>query len=166
MVYILSDGEATDGGTGATDAQTAGVSWRETAAFVDAGAVLGYGSESGGSMRSFDGTGTGDFIADPDTGAPAVSVPDTAALTVVAKGLGLEYIQRDGTDDEPTSAFTDLDIAITTAQEDGRERFGTQHYLTWPLGVAASLLLIWELVHLAAAERGLRRLTRPVEDRR
>lgn len=117
-------------------------------------------------MRAFDGTETGDYIPDPATGSPAVSVPDTAALTVVAKGLGLSYLQRDGTDDAPTNEFTDVDVDVTTALADGREQKGVQRYVTWPLGLLASLLLTWELVHLATTDHSLRRLTRSAEDRR
>ena len=166
VVYILSDGEATDEGEGAADARSAGATWQGAGELVDAGAVLGYGTEAGGPMRAFDGTSSGDYIPDPATGSPGVSVPDTTALTAVATDLGLEYVQRDGTDDAPTSEFTDMDAAVTTALADGRERRGVHRYLTWPLGIVASLLLTWELVHLAATERGLRRLTRPVEDGR
>ncbi|MCL3777794.1 MULTISPECIES: VWA domain-containing protein [unclassified Actinomyces] len=166
-LYVLSDGEATDEGAGVDVVEAAQASWRELGALVDAGAVLGYGTEAGGPMRAFDGSGTdGGYIEDPATGQPGVSVPDTAALAAVAEGLGVPYLQRDGTDDGSTSEFTDIDVAVTTALTDGRERHGVQRYLTWPLGLIASVLLTWELVHLAATERGLRRLTRPTEGAR
>ena len=42
---------------------------------------------------------------------------------------------------------------------DGREKKNRVRYLTWPLGIAASALAIWELVALIRAERALRRLT-------
>ena len=42
---------------------------------------------------------------------------------------------------------------------DGREKKNRIRYLTWPLGVAASALAIWELMALIRAERALRRLT-------
>ncbi|QPL05207.1 MULTISPECIES: vWA domain-containing protein [Actinomyces] len=163
VLYILSDGESTEEGAGATGADAARRAWQRLGGQVDVGAVLGYGTEAGGPMRAFDGVTSGDYIKDPTTGEPGVSVPDTAALTMVAESLGVPYLQRDGTDDDPTSSFTDLDVAVTTALTDGRERLGVQRYLTWPLGLLASGLLIWELVHLAITDRGLRRLTRSAE---
>lgn len=158
LVYILSDGEATDDGRGAG---AAGATWAEAGELTDGGAVLGYGTASGGMMRSFDGSstpGSGKYILDPDTGKPAVSVPDTRALASVAEALGVPYFQRTGgSDDVPTGDFTrqDVDAVLT----DGREKKNRVRYLTWPLGIAASALAIWELVALIRAERALRRLT-------
>lgn len=161
LVYILSDGEATDDGRGAGAAGTAGATWAKAGELTDGGAVLGYGTASGGMMRSFDGSstpGSGKYILDPDTGKPAVSVPDTRALASVAEALGVPYFQRTGgSDDVPTGDFTRQDVnAVLT---DGREKKNRIRYLTWPLGVAASALAIWELVALIRAERALRRLT-------
>lgn len=161
LVYILSDGEATDDGRGASAAGTAGATWAKAGELTDGGAVLGYGTASGGMMRSFDGSstpGSGKYILDPDTGKPAVSVPDTRALASVAEALGVPYFQRTGgSDDVPTGDFTRQDVnAVLT---DGREKKNHVRYLTWPLGIAASALAIWELVALIRAERALRRLT-------
>ena len=161
LVYILSDGEATDDGRGAGAAGTAGATWAEAGELTDGGAVLGYGTASGGMMRSFDGSstpGSGKYILDPDTGKPAVSVPDTRALASVAEALGVPYFQRTGgSDDVPTGDFTRQDVnAVLT---DGREKKNHIRYFTWPLGIAASVLAIWELVALIRAERALRRLT-------
>ena len=161
LVYILSDGEATDDGRGAGAAGTAGATWAKAGELTDGGAVLGYGTASGGMMRSFDGSstpGSGKYILDPDTGKPAVSVPDTRALASVAEALGVPYFQRTGgSDDVPTGDFTRQDVnAVLT---DGREKKNRVRYLTWPLGIAASALAIWELMALIRAERALRRLT-------
>ena len=161
LVYILSDGEATDDGRGAGAAGTAGATWAKAGELTYGGAVLGYGTASGGMMRSFDGSstpGSGKYILDPDTGKPAVSVPDTRALASVAEALGVPYFQRTGgSDDVPTGDFTRQDVnAVLT---DGREKKNRVRYLTWPLGIAASALAIWELVALIRAERALRRLT-------
>ena len=158
LVYILSDGEATDDGRGAG---AAGATWAEAGELTDGGAVLGYGTASGGMMRSFDGSstpGSGKYILDPGSGKPAVSVPDTQALASAAKALGVPYFQRTGgSDDAPASDFTSQDVnAVLT---DGREKKNRIRYLTWPLGVAASALAIWELMALIRAERALRRLT-------
>ena len=161
LVYILSDGEATDDGQGAAEASAAGATWAKAGQLTDGGAVLGYGTTSGGMMRSFDGSstpGSGKYILDPGSGKPAVSVPDTQALASAAKALGVPYFQRTGgSDDAPASDFTSQDVnAVLT---DGREKKNRIRYLTWPLGVAASALAIWELMALIRAERALRRLT-------
>ena len=161
LVYILSDGEATDDGQGAAESSAAGATWAKAGRLTDGGAVLGYGTTSGGMMRSFDGSstpGSGKYILDPGSGKPAVSVPDTQALASAAKALGVPYFQRTGgSDDAPASDFTSQDVnAVLT---DGREKKNRIRYLTWPLGVAASALAIWELMALIRAERALRRLT-------
>lgn len=161
LVYILSDGEATDDGQGAAESSAAGATWAKAGQLTDGGAVLGYGTTSGGMMRSFDGSstpGSGKYILDPGSGKPAVSVPDTQALASAAKALGVPYFQRTGgSDDAPTGDFTSQDVnAVLT---DGREKKNRIRYLTWPLGVAASALAIWELMALIRAERALRRLT-------
>ncbi|VEG28274.1 VWA domain-containing protein [Actinomyces howellii] len=162
LVYILSDGEATDDGAGAAEASAAGLSWSALGPLVDGGAVLGYGTPEGGRMREFTGWGqTTDqpYIQDPATGQDAVSVPDTALLETVAQDLGITYLQRTGgPDDAPTSAFTDQDVDAVLS--DGRQRRRARQYLTWPLGLTAAGLLLWEAVALARADLGLRDLSR------
>lgn len=163
LVYILSDGEATDDGQGAAEASAAGATWAKAGQLTDGGAVLGYGTTSGGMMRSFDGSsstpGSQDkYILDPDTGRPAVSVPDTQALSAIAKALGVPYFQRTGgSDDAPTGDFTSQDVSAVLT--DGRAKKNRIRYFTWPLGVAASVLASWEIVALIRADRALRRLT-------
>ena len=164
LVYVLSDGEPTDDGAAASEAGAAGLSWNQLGSMVDGGAVLGYGTPDGGRMREFEVGQTPDpgaepkYITDNRTGEPAVSKPDTAELQNVASGLGVPYFQRTGgSDDVPTGDFTRQDVnAVLT---DGREKKNRVRYLTWPLGIAASALAIWELVALIRAERALRRLT-------
>ncbi|WP_240038165.1 VWA domain-containing protein [Actinomyces procaprae] len=164
LVYILSDGEATDDGAGADAAAAAGIGWQQLAGVVDGGAVLGYGTEAGGSMRAFNGSADpdADYITDPDTGEPAVSVPDTAELQAVAEALGVTYLQRTGTDDEPATAFTDQDVEQVLS--DGREHKRYTRYMVWPLGLLAAALVTWEGVALIRADRAVRELTRPAVD--
>ncbi|MBW3067948.1 MULTISPECIES: VWA domain-containing protein [unclassified Actinomyces] len=161
LVFILSDGEATDDGRGAGTADAAGVSWQQLGEVVDGGAVLGYGTEGGGRMRAFGGSADpdADYITDPSTGEPAVSVPDTAELQAVADALGVTYLQRTGTGDDPGEAFTDQDVEQVLS--DGRERKRYTHYVIWPLGLVAAVLLVWEGVALIRADRAVQRLTLP-----
>ena len=165
LVYIMSDGEATDNGSGASDAAAAGLSWSELGSMVDGGAVLGYGTPEGGRMREFEVGRTPDpdaqpkYIADPGTGQPAVSVPDASELQTVASGLGVPYLQRTGgADDAPTSDFTAVDVSEVFSDE--RERSRRHTYLTWPLGLVAALLLIWELAALARTDYRVAHMTR------
>lgn len=94
LVLFLSDGEQTTPGVPA--------SFAHLAPLVDGGAVLGYGTASGGPMRSYDGS------VDPDPDAPyildgngddaprAVSAIDERALRTVADQLGVPYLHRPG----------------------------------------------------------------------
>ncbi|WP_315583608.1 VWA domain-containing protein [Actinomyces viscosus] len=163
LVYIFSDGEATDDGRGAQAADSAGISWQSLAGLVDGGAVLGYGTAEGGQMRSYDGSAaTGehtqsDYIADGEGGQPGVSKIDENELQTVAKDMGLPYYHRTGgSGDDPTSAFTNLDIEAVTS--DGRTKTNARVYLTWPLGIIAFGLLLWEIIDLMRADRRLRLL--------
>ncbi|WP_244924933.1 vWA domain-containing protein [Actinomyces bowdenii] len=166
LVYILSDGEATDGGRAAQEAQSQGWDWQAMAPVVDGGAVLGYGTAEGGQMRSYDGSpSTGehtnaDYIPDGPDGQPGLSVIDEPALEALAQDLGVDYLHRTGgPDDDPPESFTDLDIQAVLS--DGRVAKGPRHYVVWPLALVVSGLLIWELADLARADRRLRLILRP-----
>ena len=125
--------------------------------------MLGYGSTEGGKMRSYDGSpATGehtqsDYITDGQGGQPGVSKIDADELQKVAKDLGLPYFHRTGgSGDDPTSKFTNLDIEAVTS--DGRAKTNARVYLTWPLGLIAFGLLLWEILDLMRADRRLRLL--------
>ena len=154
ILYVLSDGESTE--DGATPG-TINPSWSTVAGYIQGGAVLGYGTKEGGTMRQNTGTGATDapLIQDP-SGKDAVSVPDTQALSALASALGVTYIQRTGTNDEPTSKFTDLNVEGKTTEEDRTRR--SSRYVVWPLGVVAAGLLIWEVASLGRADVAARRL--------
>ena len=68
----------------------------------------------------------------------------------------MTYIQRTGTNDEPTSKFTDLNVEGKTTEEDRTRR--SSRYVVWPLGVVAAGLLIWEVGSLGRADVAARRL--------
>ncbi|WP_366180898.1 vWA domain-containing protein [Actinomyces timonensis] len=162
LVYILSDGEATDDGAGAKDAASQGLAWKGLAPLVDGGAVLGYGTAQGGRMREYDGGATPaeqlPYIKEKGHGDDAVSVPDTQELRTVAKDLGLPYYQRDGEGDDPTSAFTSVDVGQILS--DGHHGKRSSRYLTWPLALVAFALMTWEAVALVRSDIQVRRLAR------
>ena len=73
------------------------------------------------------------------------------------RDLGLPYFHRTGgSGDDPTSKFTNLDIEAVTS--DGRAKTNARVYLTWPLGLIAFGLLLWEILDLMRADRRLRLL--------
>ena len=162
LVYILSDGEATDDGAGAKDASSQGVAWKNLSSLIDGGAVLGYGTTQGGKMREYDGSTTPadqmPYIKEQGQTADAVSVPDTQELQTVATDLGLPYYQRDGEGDDPTSAFTSIDVEQILS--DGHHGKRSSRYLTWPLALVAFALMTWEGVALVRSDIEVRRLAR------
>jgi Ca-activated chloride channel family protein len=58
LVYVLADGENTDG----QDAE----SFTQASGFIDGGAVLGYGTAEGGPMKAEGGQDDGEYITGPD----------------------------------------------------------------------------------------------------
>ena len=88
VVFFMSDGEITDGSV------LEPYEWLEQ--YVDAGAVLGYGTLTGGKMQS---DFSYSYITDPETGEDAVSYLDEENLRLVAGDLGVEYIRMRASDD-------------------------------------------------------------------
>lgn len=158
IVYVLSDGEPTDDGAAAQEAADAGLSWELLEPLVDGGAVLGYGTAEGASMREYggaqDGDGQAPYITDGMTGEVGVSRIDETALQAAATGLGLDYVHRSA--DEGTQAFTQVEVSTVLGA--GEEKRTHVRYVVWPLALVASGLLLWELYSLAVAEGQLRRL--------
>ncbi len=81
VVFLLSDGESTDG--------SALARFSDIGAEVDEGAVLGYGTAAGGRMN-YPGRG---YIQDTARGTDALSVIDEENLKAVARDLGVKYIR-------------------------------------------------------------------------
>ena len=80
VVFFMSDGEI----TGKESLE----SFAELGALVDGGAVLGFGTESGGKMSD----SYGGFVYDYENGGSAVSRIDEANLRKIAGDLGVDYI--------------------------------------------------------------------------
>ncbi|MBT0993825.1 VWA domain-containing protein [Cellulomonas sp. DKR-3] len=144
-VFVLSDGEETDG---PTDGQSTG-DWSTVAGLVDGGAVLGYGTPEGATMTAFDGTDDpgAPLIEDPATGGPAVSRIDETALRSVADALGVPYVHRTGV--EPTQDLLAGLVAGTTVPDE----VTTTHDVVWPFALAAAVLLAGEALGWARAVR-------------
>lgn len=86
MVFYFGDGEQTT--------SSSPESFGSSAKYVDAGAVLGYGTTEGGPMRITSGTGSSDDGYIEYQGQPARSVIDEKNLGTIAKELGVEYEHR------------------------------------------------------------------------
>lgn len=157
MVFYLGDGEQT--------APDEPESFAGSADLVDGGAVLGYGTAEGGPMKrvaaGVDGA-SGEYIEDPATGEPAVSVIDEAALGTIADELGVTYVHRAaGAEPELPEA-----PAETTAVTDA-ETPGARTELSWVIGIVVAALLLAEATAAAAGiGRTLRLARSPKEVRR
>ena len=86
IVFFITDGEITDG----SELQ----SFKELGELVDAGAVLGYGTKNGGTMKTGE---WGAKVKDPETGKDAVSKIDENNLKSIANDLDLDYIHMTST---------------------------------------------------------------------
>lgn len=85
ILFFISDGEITD--------NSSLQSFKDLEPLVDAGAVLGYGTDKGGKMQ----TGTFSYIQDYETGKDAVSVIDENNLKQIADELQVDYIHMGST---------------------------------------------------------------------
>ena len=88
VVILMADGENT-----APDAQR---SFAPLEPLVDAGAVLGYGTEEGGLMPLDEDRPDSGWVPDPATGEPARSRLDESNLRTVAREMGVPYLHRTG----------------------------------------------------------------------
>lgn len=91
IVFFMSDGEITDG--------SKRQSFEEMKGLIDAGAVMGYGTQTGGNMQVLKNSfsSSKEYIVDPSTGKAAVSKLDEEQLTGLGRDLDLEYIHMTDT---------------------------------------------------------------------
>lgn len=132
VVVFLSDGENTKKGARQR-------SFAPLAQYVDAGAVLGYGTSAGGRMPT-GGEPPWTFVRDLATGGDALSRVDEANLQKIAKQLGVEYAYRGG-----TGSLTPWAAALaqdgSSSSSDGSEDFE----LYWILAIMLAGLALVEL---------------------
>ena len=148
LMFVLSDGEDTENGTAPEI--------KDIAAYVDGGAVIGYGTSSGAKMDN----GYGGYVTDPDTGMPAVSKIDETALTSMASQLGIDYVHE--------SALDQITGQIRAIWEASPSYNGTLAHLGqrtefyWIFAIPlAALLLFWVAGSVGEGLRA-RRATREV----
>lgn len=143
LVFYMGDGEQT--------AEAPPQSFDAVAPLVDAGFVLGYGTEQGGRMQesSFEQPTEPVYVQDP-AGGDALSRIDEAALQQIATQLGVGYLLR--TADVPLAPSLD---AMTSQQGevDLSQTEEARLDLYWVLAVPLFLLMLWELWVFAGALR-------------
>jgi len=152
MLIYLGDGESTDGSADLTR-------FRRLAALVDGGAVLGYGTRSGGEMRaSSDGSlEPGDYLRDGGTGRRVRSRADEPALRAIATELQVPYAHRTA----PGDLRATLEVARARPDAGGvRISTEVERGGYWLFAIGACLLLLVELVLLMRPLRDTRALAR------
>lgn len=132
IVFLFSDGEITDG--------SELMSFRDLRAGIDDGAVLGYGSASGGRMN-YPGRG---YLQDTSSGTDARSIPDEETLQAVAKDLGLNYIRRtEGGSQQLTQSLSRIrTLSRNSSLRDG-DRTAFRELYPWSAAILSLLLTVW-----------------------
>ena len=149
-LLVFTDGEVTQ----SIDASGQSPEWSEVSPYIDGGAVLGYGTEEGAPMRTYQpgGEGAGDYMVDPaspqnpknEDGDPlAISRIDLDALEELANELGIELLVNPTP--EASSALGTAIMDSAQFVEDARGLRHTFRYIVWLPALVAGLLLIWEL---------------------
>jgi Ca-activated chloride channel family protein len=136
VLFYLGDGEQTSG--------EAPGSFAGLAPFIDGGAVLGYGTETGGPMRAYTGYDDGtepSYIQDYTTGQDAVSRIDEPALETIADELGVRYLHRDA---ESSVAPAAEGIEVGDVQSGGEVPAETGE-LYWLFAIPLTALALLEL---------------------
>lgn len=86
ILFFISDGEVTD--------TSALMSFKPLEPLIDSGAVMGYGTDKGGKMKS---DTFGSYIQDEETGEAAISLIDESNLKRIASELQIDYIHMKST---------------------------------------------------------------------
>lgn len=152
-VFYLGDGEQTSGSPPAA----LGVDQ----SLVNGGAVLGYGTTSGGQMHETGVPGSradAGWLLDPSTGKPAVSVIDEGQLGSIAQQLGVPYLHRSpGESVDAVLGLVDLTgLDRVTVAQDGPLSAGREEFY-WIALLAVAGLVAWEVGLALARLWGLRR---------
>lgn len=151
MVFYFGDGEQTSNTKPAT--------FSESQPYVDGGAVLGYGTASGGPMkeRMSYTTGTDRYIQ--YQGSNALSVIDEANLQKIASELGVTYIHRDGgVFNPPAAPTTTIDYTSTSSTQ-------VAGSLSWTIAIVVAALLAFEIARATMRIVQLRSLAAPARKR-
>ncbi len=118
IVFYISDGEV-------TNERKSDTSYADFAGYIDSGAVLGYGSESGGRMKE-----NYRYIYDYETGQDAVSRIDEENLRSIAEDLGVTYLNLNDGNAALAGLIEIIKEQSQTVVEraDGAERYVDTYY--------------------------------------
>lgn len=134
LVYMLSDGENTDGqDTEPFDA---------VRQYVAGGGVLGYGTLEGGPMKARGGQNDGQYLTGDD-GQQARSMIDEQQLQAIAQQMGVPYLHRTAPGEsleETMAGITLKPVPIRT-----RSRAPSFQDWYWVAAIPLAVLFIWEL---------------------
>ena len=139
VVFFMSDGEITN--------NKELMSYAELAEYIDGGAVLGYGSASGGKMKDESG-----YIYDYQTRQDALSKIDEDNLKKLAEDMGIEYMNLNN----GASSLTGLvqlikdGSAIVIEKGDGAEVYEDTYYY---YAIALVVMLLFELFFVIRREK-------------
>ncbi|MDN5558800.1 MAG: VWA domain-containing protein [Ruaniaceae bacterium] len=153
IVFFLSDGENTVGDTTTGDESPS--AYASLRGYVDGGAVLGYGTAAGATMKEW--TGIDDpnrpRIQDPETGEDAISRFDETTLRELAAVLGVRYAHRTEPGDLEFLADT---VNLESIVDDGRAVVTVHRDVYWPFVWVIVGILAWEAFDAARAIREMR----------
>jgi Ca-activated chloride channel family protein len=134
VLVFLSDGENTREGMEQR-------SFAELAPLVEAGVVLGYGTEEGGPMPVGDREGLG--MMTDDQGEPILSRIDIDNLERIGQEIGVPVELRSVDDPRPIS---EIAAGFEAAYAEDDERTETRSEVTWLLGLLLLALVLVEMV--------------------
>ncbi len=137
IVFYMSDGEITNG----KELRD----YSELAQYIDAGAVLGYGSETGGKMKDTYGY---DYVYDYGEHKDAISRIDETNLQKVAEDLGLTYMNMNSGNVALRGAVEVIKESSKTVIETGEgAEIQTDIYYWFAIPLALMLLVeLWYIV--------------------
>ena len=141
IVFYISDGEITNG----KELRD----FSDLAQYVDAGAVLGYGTATGGKMKENYGNS---YVYDYSTHKDAVSKLDEENLKKIAEGLGLEYMNMNNGNSSLVGSVELIKESSKTVIEsgDGAEvKKDIYFFLAYPL----MLMILIEIILVARRGR-------------
>ncbi|MGB4758574.1 MAG: VWA domain-containing protein [Candidatus Saccharimonadales bacterium] len=149
ILFYLGDGEQT--------AEKAAASFAPLKKYLSGGAVLGYGTASGGKMVRFYGfssltddpcmpkvTSSNCYVENFDTGDAGISKIDEKSLGTIASAMGLQYQNRN--DGGSFERLVDTSGAQRVA--DGTREITSYSSLYYFLAFPLALLAAWELVYI------------------
>lgn len=134
IVYVLSDGENTDG--------QESESFAAVKPLIDGGAVLGYGTAEGGPMKAQGGASDGEYITD-SSGSRGISRIDEDQLQRIAADMDVPYLHRTDPQAPIEGTLEGIDLRPVPLAASARVETFDDWY--WVAAIPLALLFIWEL---------------------